>query len=290
MGRLNTRNIAHAALTTAALAAIATISACQKKGAPAAPSSSVAQSSAPAASSAAPAPLTFRESSPQADVALKLPAEIKQEPELHRSLYSAEVRDLKRFAESAKAEFAEEDEPGALPSEKRVDWTIAQETPKLISLRSLTYEFDTGGAHPNFVYGALLWDKSLKKPLALSSLFRSGADLAKVQAALCDGVRTESHQRFGAGTVDESAPACPKLDDTPFQLTPSKKAGKAAGITFLISPYATGAMANAPYQVSVTLPTFVALLSATYADDFGGEPAPPRRDQTPPKFNPDKAP
>jgi hypothetical protein len=283
--------LARRALAGSALIALAAVAACHRKAEPPRPavSTTAAISQPVPASSEAPPPLTFSENSPEATVSLKLPAELGHEPELHRRLYAAEVRDLKTFAESAKAEFAEMGEAGsgALPSEKREDWSVADETSKLMSLTSLTYEFASGGAHPNVVYGAILWDKALKRPVVLPSLFKPGADVGKVQAALCDGIRTESQQRFGgARAADGSGPSCPKLDETPFELTPSTASGKAAGLTFLISPYATGAMADAPYQVTVTLPTFRDLLAPAYADEFDGEPAPPKPE---PKPEPKKA-
>ena len=183
-------NFGRKALTGAALLALAAASACSRKPEPPSSAPVAASSGQPApASSAPPPPLSFQQTTPAASVALKLPAELTREPELHRRLYAAEVKDLKAFSDSAKAEFAEmgDSASGALPSEKREDWSVAADTSKLLSLRSLTYEFDTGGAHPNLVYGAILWDKALKRPITLVSLFKPGADLAPVGAALCDG-------------------------------------------------------------------------------------------------------
>jgi hypothetical protein len=213
-------------------------------------------------------------------VALKLPAELAREPELHRRLYEAEVKDLRAFSDSAKAEFAEmgDSASGALPSEKREDWSVADDTSKLLSLRSLTYEFDTGGAHPNLVYGAILWDKAMKRPITLVSLFKPGANLAPVEAALCEGLGAERRQRFGAALLGagEAASGCPRLDDTPFQLTPSTAPGKAAGLSFLVSHSALGSMAEGPYEVAVPLSVFAKLLSPAYADEFAGKPAAPK--------------
>lgn len=272
-------------LTATALAALALLAACQRKTETARTPASTAQAlSQPATSGEKAPPLMYSQTSPEADVALRLPAELKDEPELHRRLYTSEVRDLQVFAENARAEFAEMGDAAksAPPSEKRAEWSVADRTSKLLSLRSLTYETASGGAHSNIVYGAILWDRALKKPVLLPGLFKAGSDLAKVQAALCDGVRTEAHQRFGASSSpDGPAAACPKAEDTPFQLTPSREAGKAAGLTFLISPYSTGQVADAPYQVTVTLPTFRAMLAPAYADDFAGEPAPPRPSDQP---------
>lgn len=220
-------------------------------------------------------PLRFQQKSTAVDVALTLPAELAREPELHRRLYDREVKELKDFAESAKAEYAEMGGPdggaGSQPSEKKEDWSVAAQTSKLLSLRSLTYEFDSGGAHPNIVYSALLWDKSLKSPVELAALFKPKADFAPVEAALCEGLKAERRQHFG---VEASTPApCPKIAATPFQLAPSSEPGKAGGLTFLIAPYALGALSDGPYQVTVPLSTFAGNLAPAYADEFAGKPA-----------------
>lgn len=279
-------NFGRKALICAALLALAAASACSRKPEPQSSAPAVAASSrqpAPA-SSAPPPPLSFQQTTPAASVALKLPAELTREPELHRRLYAAEVKDLKAFSDSAKAEFAEmgASASGALPSEKREDWSVAADTSKLLSLRNLTYEFDTGGAHPNLVFGAILWDKALKRPITLVSLFKPGADMAPVEAALCDGLRVERRQRFGAArAVGDAGSGCPRLDDTPFQLTPSTAPGKAAGLTFLVSPYALGSMAEGPYEVTVPHAAFANLLSPAYADEFAGKPQAPKTTSQP---------
>ena len=274
-------NFGRKALTGAALLTLLAVAACNRKPEPQAPAPTAGAPGQPApAVSQPPPPLTFQQTTPSASVALKLPAELSHEPELHRRLYDAEVKDLKAFSDSAKAEFAEmgDSASGALPSEKREDWSVSADTSKLLSLRSLTYEFDTGGAHPNLVYGAILWDKALKRPITLVSLFKPGAGLAPVETALCEGIGAERHQRFGAGghVGGEAASGCPKLDDTPFQLTPSSAPGKAAGLTFLVSPYALGSMAEGPYEVTVPLSAFASQLSPAYADEFAGKPVAPK--------------
>jgi hypothetical protein len=272
------RTLTTTLLWSAALVALAATSACGRKEAAQPKPASTAAVSQPV-SSEAPPPLTFQQKSQQANVALTLPAEVQRAPVLHRRLYAAEVKDLKSFADNAKAEFAEMGDAGAgaLPSEKREDWSVADETAKLLSLRSLTYEFETGGAHPNLVYGAILWDKALQRPVTLTSLFRTDADLGPVEAALCAGIRTESKARFGAVRAsDDAGPNCPRLQDTPFTLAPSTTPGKVGGLTFLISPGSLGSMSEGPYEVTVPFPVFAKLLAPAYADDFAGTPAKPK--------------
>ncbi len=257
-----------------ALLALAAVAGCNRdkpKDKAVAPLPTVASSAGPVAP---PPPLTFQQKTDHADVALTLPAALADQPELHRRLYDSEVHDLKVFAESAQADYAEnggaEGGPASMGSEKKEDWTVAAQTSKLLSLRSLTYEFAAGGAHPNIVYGAILWDKSLKQPVTAAALFKPGADFHKVEASLCEGLKAERRQHFG---VDAAAPqACPRVADTPFQLAPSTQTGKAGGLTFLIAPYALNAMADGPYQVTVPLDTFAPTLAPAYADEFAGKP------------------
>ena len=54
-----------------------------------------------------------------------------------------------------------------------MQWTTAGQTPRLLSLQSELGSFE-GGAHPNTVHGALLWDRSLKREIKINSLFLRG--------------------------------------------------------------------------------------------------------------------
>jgi hypothetical protein len=253
-------------LTAAAMAGCKRKEAAPKPGA-----APAAEAPAPVPADAA-APFAYAAKSPQAEVSLKLPAILARQPDLHARLYSEGVRDLKAFAEGAQEDHGEEgaDLP---PYTREVEWQASGETGKLLTLRKQTYEY-TGGAHPNSVLDALVWDKAMKRQIAPASLFRAKADFAALDAALCEAVTAARRERVGADfQPDPQSFPCPKWRESTYVLAPSSSGGKAGGLTFLFSPYAVGAYAEGPYEITVPLSVFQAALAPAYADEFDGAPA-----------------
>jgi hypothetical protein len=271
--------VSKAALAATLVVALAGVGACKRKEKPPQPlpPTQAASSAPPAVPASSAAPMQFQEKGEHAEVTLKLPEGLSSEPDLHARLYSEGVRDLKQFAEGASEDAAELQAQGgsAMPYAREIDWSVAGETGKLMSLRKIAYEF-AGGAHPNTEYSALLWDRALKKPIKPSALFKPGADYARLDKSLCDGLRAAKKKKLGKDYQADSPDtwSCPRWRDTAFVLAPSTTAGKAGGLTFLFSPYALGApYAEGAYEVTVPLSAFKGALSSAYADEFAGEPA-----------------
>ncbi|WP_395942711.1 DUF3298 domain-containing protein [Brevundimonas sp.] len=263
-------------LLTAAVAATlsASLAACQRKedkaAAPAAPAPA-----APAAvtNAAAGAPMSFDSKTRYATVKLTLPDAIKSKPDLHAPLYAAAVRDLRQFSEGAQADLSEAG-GGSNPYEKTIAFDPGAETGKLFSLSRTDSEF-SGGAHPNTLFSAVLWDKALKKQLGFADLFRPGSDLASLDKALCDAANAAKQARSPGSetaTLGGKMWSCPKAVSTPFVLTPGTTPGKAGGITFLIGAYQIGPYSDGPYQIALPQSVFRPLLNPAYADEFAGAP------------------
>lgn len=239
---------------------------------------------APAASPEAPletpadqaAPLTYESASEHAEVELKLPPAVTGHPDLHARLYSEGVAQLRQFTEGARGDRTEYGGDMALPAfTQSIEWTAGAETGKLFSLGRQVYEY-TGGAHPNAGYGALLWDKALRRVVEPAQLFRRGADLSPLDQALCEAINAAKRERSpDAQPVrlgDNRGFACPRAVETPFVLAPSTTGGKAGGLRFLVSPYIVGPWAEGGYEVVVPQTAFRSLLAPAYADEFAGEP------------------
>ncbi len=243
---------------------------------PAGKVASTAAGSGPA-SIAAPdnTPFSFASNSTQADVTLKLPAMLTEEPDLHAKLYAEGVKDLKGFADGAAAAHAE-DSSDTTPYAKNVSWTAAADTAKLLSLREETLEF-TGGAHPNTTLQALLWDKSLKRPLQPAALFKPGSDLSRIDTGICRSLTDMKKKRLGADftAASDNTWRCPRWSESAFVLATSTTAGKAGGLTFLFSPCQVGACVEGAYEVTVPLAAFQKDLAAGYVDEFAGVPGKP---------------
>ena len=114
-------------------------------------------------------------------------------------------------------------------------------------------------------------------------LFRAGADLSKLDRALCDSINAAKAARGGdqawdpapyRGEQGDGLWVCPAALETPFSLAPGDTAGKAGGLAFLIDPYVVGPYAEGVYTAVVPAAAFSALLSPEWADQFGGAPAP----------------
>lgn len=267
--------------TGVAVAALALVWGCKKPEAPAhkgAPPPVVAADGTPAATAS---PMSYSATSPAAEVELKLPPALAHEPDLHARLYAEAVRDLKAFAEGAANERAEsEGEEGdtapTQPYSKSIDWSVAADTSKLMSLSSISSEY-SGGAHGNAAYASILWDKALKRLIAPTALFGPGADAA-MDKALCDALIAEKKSRLGDNYTPPGPEwSCPRWRDTPFVLTASTTPGKAGGLTFLLAPYLVGAYAEGTYEVTVPLSAFARYLKPAYADEFAGAPRPVTR-------------
>ena len=258
----------------ASVAALA-LSACNRDRDKAAPDAARPASGAAATPAEAGAPLAYDSATPYASVVLTLPPSLKAQPDLHAALYATAVRDLRQFVEGAQADRTEAGtEPGMAPYEKTIEFKPAAETGKLFSLERVDYDY-TGGAHGNSLFAGVLWDKALKRQIAVADLFRKGVDSRALDQALCAAInvaKTERSPDAEPVALGGAQWSCPKALATPFVLTPGTVPGKAGGLTFLIGPYQVGPYAEGPYEIVVPQSVFRALIAPAYADEFAGAP------------------
>ena len=234
------------------------------------------EAEAPKAAAAATAdgPLKYDSATPYAKTSLTLPEAIKTQPELYAALYRQEVADLAKYAEGAQADRTEAGGESAMgPYEKSIVYGDAVQTGRLFSAMRTDFDY-SGGAHPNTVATALLWDKTEKRRISPADLFAKGADLSSLERALCDAVNTAKKARPGATPVSTKADtwSCPKLKDVAIVLAPGDAAGKAGGLTFLLDAYAVGPYVEGAYYLTLPASTFQTLLAPAYASEFGGKP------------------
>jgi hypothetical protein len=237
----------------------------------------------PAGAAAPNHPLAYESKNSFANVKLTLPDAVKGQPELHKAVYDASVKDLQTFVEGAQADRTEAGGDGGMPPYERViEYGTAVQTGKLFGLSGTSYEF-TGGAHGNPAYLAVLWDKALKRRIDLNALLKPGADRGALERLLCAAVNAEKKVRDPqAETLTLGPPkdgaywSCPALSETVVGLAPSTTPGKAGGLTFLIGPYVVGPYAEGGYEIDLPQSAIRALLNPAYADEFAG--APPKRE------------
>ena len=264
---------APARLLLIAAAVAATLAACNRdretEPTPGAPAPGAVVTPADAA-----APMSFESKTPWAEVSLALPDGLKPQADLHARLYAEEVRKLRQFVEGAQGERTEAGFDESMPPyAKTIDYSVAGETRKLLSLKRVDYDY-SGGAHPNTLTTGLLWDKALKREIGFTDLFRKGVDLSVLDQALCSAINAAKRARVPDSvslTLGGSEWSCPRASTTPFVLTPGSVPGKAAGLTFLIGPYQVGPYAEGAYEIALPVVSFRSLLAVAYADEFGGQ-------------------
>ena len=253
-------------LVTVAVAA--SLAACQRA------EKKTAEAPKPAAAASAEGPLKYESATPYAKTSLTLPEAIKTQPDLYASLYRQEVSDLGKYAEGAQADRTEAGGESAMgPYEKTIVYGDPVQTGRLFSAMRTDFDY-SGGAHPNTVATALLWDKTEKRRITPADLFAKGADLSSLERALCDAVNTAKKARPGATPVKVGGDtwSCPKLKDLAIVLAPGDAAGKAGGLTFLLDAYAVGPYVEGAYYLTLPASTFQSLLAPAYASEFGGKP------------------
>ncbi|WP_409020074.1 DUF3298 domain-containing protein [Brevundimonas vesicularis] len=249
-------------------AAVALLAGCQRDNRKA------DEAPATAAESPTPAPLTYESKTPFAKVSLTLPEAIRSQPELYKALYTQEVQDLMGYAEGAQADRTEAGSDSALPPyEKTISYNGVVQTSRLFSAVRSDFDY-SGGAHPNTVATALLWDKTTGKRISAGDLFAKGADVTALERALCEAINTAKKKRPGATPVSTTSDtwSCPRVKSLTMVLAPGSVEGKAGGLTFLLDAYAVGPYVEGPYYLTLPTSAFQGVLNPTYADEFAGQP------------------
>lgn len=202
----------------------------------------------------------------------KHPAEVGAIPTLATSL-----RDTAEQRRAAARKDALEDRDSARqdgrefhPHSLGIEWQVVTQTPRFLSLSNSFYTF-TGGAHGNYGFEGLVWDRPAGKRLAATDLFTSKAALkAAVLKPFCAGLDAERRKKGMEPPEDDGVfPRCvDPIGETTIVLGSSNRR-QFNRIGFLMDPYVAGSYAEGSYEV--TLPVTQAVLAAVkpeYRSDF----------------------
>lgn len=142
------------------------------------------------------------------------------------------------------------------------EWQVVTDLPDWLSLSSLVGT-DSGGAHPNYAYAAILWDKRTGQQRQALDLFTARAALAgAIHADFCKALDAQrAKKRGGQASLggDSGFDAC--IDPLAQTLILGSRNHKTFDrIGFLIAPYEAGPYAEGSYEV--TLPVTPAVLAA----------------------------
>ena len=129
-------------------------------------------------------------------------------------------------------------------------WEVVADLPDWLSL-SATLSFYTGGAHPNYAFDTLVWDKAKGELIEPIAFFTSATALDRALGdKLCADLNIEREKRRGSPVTegsDDFFEACVKVDETNLLL------GSSNGKTFdrigiQIAPYLAGPYAEGDYE------------------------------------------
>ncbi len=139
------------------------------------------------------------------------------------------------------------------PYGSSTSWEVVADLPGWLSLSATFWEF-TGGAHGNYAFGSLLWDKQAETVRLPISLFTAPEDLElAAQEEFCDLLDRQRQEKRGEPVVrdqDDWMAACIGLDSVTVILGSSNRR-TFDRIGFLVPPYNAGPYAEGSYEVTL---------------------------------------
>lgn len=161
-----------------------------------------------------------------------------------------------------------------------IDWTIAFENDRLISLHESTYD-NGGGAHPNSYLNSLLWDKRHSKAIRLADLLKNASEnsaaLEMISTNLFEQWKTDFKEKSNLKEIDayslewaQKGLAPKESNFGTFVLTAGEGAEgmKAKGLTFLFSPYALSAYVFGSFSFEVSASALHPYLADEWKNEF----------------------
>jgi len=130
------------------------------------------------------------------------------------------------------------------------DWEVVADLPEWLSLSAEVSNY-SGGAHPNYGFDAMVWDKARNSALEPIDFFSSPQELdAALKEDLCSALNAERAKRRGEPVEEESGnpfTSCVEVNETNLLLG-SEGAAKFDRIGVQIAPYLAGPYAEGSYE------------------------------------------
>lgn len=155
------------------------------------------------------------------------------------------------------------------PHSLSYDWKVVTDLSAWLSLSTIVGSY-TGGAHPNYAYDTLLWDKRAGQRRAPVELFTSAKALsAALRPAFCAELdRQRAKKRGQSGAAGGWQDEC--IDPLEQTLILGSSNGRAFNrIGMLVAPYNAGPYAEGSYEVTLPVtPAVLALVKPEYQSSF----------------------
>lgn len=157
------------------------------------------------------------------------------------------------------------------PHSRMLDWKVVTNLPNWLSLSTIVSTFE-GGAHPNYVYDAILWDKAANLQRDALDLFTSKKALsAAIGPAFCDAIDRQRTKKRGEPIVRESGDMFTNcLDPVDYTVILGSAGHRGFDrIGILVPPYEAGPYAEGSYEVTLPITAKVlALVKPEYRASF----------------------
>jgi hypothetical protein len=213
------------------------------------------------ASPAAPAPaavrkVAFADNSAKGEAtrefAYAWPAEVSAIPALAKRLTAERdqlLAEQKAEWEEALTELTADDCGACVNRSYEKTWDVVADLPRFLSL-SAAWNVYSGGAHGNYAWDALVWDRKTGQALDPRAMFASPEALqAALGAPWCKALKAERTKRLGADYADDGIFACPPIADLTVLLGSSdRKAFNRIGL--IAAPYVAGSYAEGEYELT----------------------------------------
>ena len=139
------------------------------------------------------------------------------------------------------------------------DWKVVTDLPGWLSLSTLV-GFYTGGAHPNYVFDAMVWDKTANVRRNATDLFTSKAALsAAIRKPFCAELDRQRAKKRGGeslgGGISEFEQCIDPVGETVILGSAGRTGFDRIGV--LVPPYEAGSYAEGSYEVTVPVTAVV---------------------------------
>lgn len=129
--------------------------------------------------------------------------------------------------------------------------TTAGQTPRLLSLQTAIAHY-MGGAHSNYGFDALLWDRRKNRQITVETLFlRAGAFQALTRPAYCKALDAERSKRRDGKKLKGEFGECPKHDRLAIAPVDKDKDGRFDALEFVAAPYTAGSFSEGEYAIAI---------------------------------------
>ena len=211
--------------------------------------------------------------SPALEFTYEWPAQAAAISKLDRRFEAEARREYRRHLKMGHQDkqLYEQQQRGSVSDFYSKKWSAAGESQRLLSLQyqHATY---TGGAHPNTDYGALLWDKRLKREIKVASLFRRAVAFeTSTRGPYCAALAAEHRKRRGNDRQPGLAEfnECPQYSNLAIAPMDKDTNGRFDTIAFVASPYTAGPYSEGEYEIDLPVTRqLIAAMKPAYRSSF----------------------